>query len=190
MAPGRVQDLLAMEVARSGRTTADRAGTARTHPTDEQGEPLWGAPRIHGELLKLGFEVAESTVSKYMIRRRGPPSQTWGTFLRNHADAIAAIDLCVVPTLTFESLFAFLVVGHGRRQLLWFAILSQWHFQRSVRRRFFGGWGTTSRLAVSFAMASYRSTISIRVRLISGSATQGDRMWLAARFRDADASLI
>jgi hypothetical protein len=56
--------------------------------------PLWGAPRIHGELLKLGFEIAESTVSKYMIRRRGPPSQTWRTFLRNHAHAIAAIDLC------------------------------------------------------------------------------------------------
>jgi hypothetical protein len=66
--------------------------------------PLWGAPRIHGELLKLGFKVAESTVSKYMIRRRGPPSQTWRTFLRNHAEAIAAIDLCVVPTLTFERL--------------------------------------------------------------------------------------
>jgi len=84
--------------------------------------PLWGAPRIHGELLKLGFEIAESTVSKYMIRHRGPPSQNWRTFLRNHADAIAAIDLCVVPTLTFECLFAFLVVGHGRRQLLWFAV--------------------------------------------------------------------
>jgi hypothetical protein len=77
-----------------------------------------GAPRIHGELLKPGFEVAESTVSKYMIRRRGPPSQTWRTFLLNHADAIAAIDLCVVPTLTFERLFAFLVVGHGRRQIV------------------------------------------------------------------------
>jgi hypothetical protein len=72
--------------------------------------PLWGAPRIHGELLKLGFEIAESTVSKYVIRRRGPPSQTWRIFLRNHAEAIAAIDLCVVPTLTFECLFAFLVV--------------------------------------------------------------------------------
>ena len=83
---------------------------------------MWGAPRIHGELLKLGFEIAESTVSKYMIRRRGPPSQTWRTFLRNHAEAIAAIDLCVVPTLTFECLFAFLVLGHGRRQLLWFAV--------------------------------------------------------------------
>jgi hypothetical protein len=64
--------------------------------------PLWGAPRIHGELLKLGFELAESTVSKYMIRRRGPPSQSWRTFLRNHAGAIAAIDLCVVPTVRLE----------------------------------------------------------------------------------------
>jgi hypothetical protein len=75
---------------------------------------LWGAPRIHGELLKLGFEIAESTVSKYMIRHRGPPSQTWRTFLRNHADAIAAIDLCVVPTVNFERLFVLLVLGHGR----------------------------------------------------------------------------
>jgi transposase InsO family protein len=97
---------------------------------------LWGAPRIHGELLKLGFEIAESTVSKYMIRRRGPPSQTWRTFLRNHAQAIAAIDLCVVPTLTFECLFAFLVVGHGRRQLLWFAVTrhptAEWLAQQIV----------------------------------------------------------
>jgi len=84
--------------------------------------PLWGAPRIHGELLKLGFEIAQSTVSKYMVRHRAPPSQTWRTFLRNHADAIAAIDLCVVPTLTFECLFVFLVIGHGRRHLLWFAV--------------------------------------------------------------------
>jgi transposase InsO family protein len=98
--------------------------------------PLWGAPRIHGELLKLGFEIAESTVSKYMIRRRGPPSQTWRTFLRNHSEAIAAIDLCVVPTLTFECLFAFLVVGHGRRQLLWFAVTrhpsAEWLAQQIV----------------------------------------------------------
>jgi len=57
-----------------------------------------------------------------MIQRRGPPSQSWRTFLRNHVDAIAAVDLCVVPTLTFERLFAFLVLGHGRGQLLWFAV--------------------------------------------------------------------
>jgi transposase InsO family protein len=83
---------------------------------------LWGASRIHGELLMLGFEVAQSTVSKYMVRPPKPPSQTWETFLRNHAEAIAAIDMCVVPTLTFDLLFAFLVLGHGRRQLLWFEV--------------------------------------------------------------------
>jgi len=86
--------------------------------------PNWGASRIHGELLMLGFEVAQSTVSKYMVRG-GSPSQTWKTFFRNHAQAIAAIDLFVVPTLTFERLFAFLVLGHGRRQLLWFEVTRQ-----------------------------------------------------------------
>ena len=84
--------------------------------------PLWGASRIHGELLMLGFEVAQSTVSKYMTRGRRPPSQSWKTFLYNHAHAIAAIDLCIVPTVGFERLFAFLVVGHGRRQLLWIEV--------------------------------------------------------------------
>ena len=75
--------------------------------------PRWGASRIHAELLMLGFEVAQSTVSKYMVRPATLPSQTWKTFLRNHAEAIAAIDMCVVPTLTFDRLFAFLVLGHG-----------------------------------------------------------------------------
>jgi transposase InsO family protein len=84
--------------------------------------PLWGAPRIHGELLMLGFEVAQSTVSKYMTRPSRPPSQTWKMFLRNHAEAIAAIDMCVVPTLSFDLLFAFLILGHDRRQLLWFEV--------------------------------------------------------------------
>ena len=99
--------------------------------------PIWGAPRIHGELLKLGFEVAESTVSKYLVKRRGPPSQSWRTFLRNHADAIAAIDLCVVPTISFECLFAFLVIDHGRRRLLWFAVTrhptAEWPAQQIVQ---------------------------------------------------------
>jgi hypothetical protein len=84
--------------------------------------PLWGASRIHGELLMLGFEVAQSTVSKYMVRPSKPSSQTWKTFLRNHAEAIAAIDMCVVPTLNFDLLFVFLVLTHGRRQLLWFEV--------------------------------------------------------------------
>ena len=67
---------------------------------------LWGAPRIHGELLKLGFEVSQSTVAKYMARRRGPPSQGWRAFLANHAPHIAAMDLFVVPTIGFALLYA------------------------------------------------------------------------------------
>src|SRR5512140_3087783 len=84
--------------------------------------PLWGAPRIHGELLKLGFDVARSTVSKYMLRRRGPPSQGWKTFLRNHADGIAAVDFLIVLTLAFERLFVFVILGLGRRRLLWIGV--------------------------------------------------------------------
>src|SRR4029079_7261107 len=63
--------------------------------------PLWGAPRIHGELLKLGIDVGQTTVAKYMARGRRPPSQGWKTFLRNHADGIASMDLFVVPTISF-----------------------------------------------------------------------------------------
>ncbi len=81
--------------------------------------PLWGAPRIHGELLKLGFAVAQSTVSKYMMQRRGPPSQGWRTFLRNHAPDIAAMDLFVVPTVGFKLLYAFVMVRLHRRELIW-----------------------------------------------------------------------
>jgi hypothetical protein len=103
---------------RAGRPKIDR-GVRELIGRMSLENPLWGAPRIHAELLMLGFEVAQSTVSKYMTRRRSPPSQSWKTFLRNHADAIVAIDMCVVPTVTFERLFAFLVPGHGRRQLLW-----------------------------------------------------------------------
>jgi Integrase core domain len=81
--------------------------------------PLWGAPRIHCELLKLGFEVAQSSVAKYMVKRRGPPSQGWRTFLHNHAPDIAAMDLFVVPTIGFELLYAFVIVRLGRRDLVW-----------------------------------------------------------------------
>jgi len=80
---------------------------------------LWGAPRIHGELLKLGFSVAQSSVAKYMVKRRGPPSQGWRTFLHNHAPDIAAMDLFVVPTIGFDLLHAFVIVRLGRRDLVW-----------------------------------------------------------------------
>jgi transposase InsO family protein len=81
--------------------------------------PLWGAPRIHGELLKLGFEVAQSSVAKYMVKRRGPPSLGWRTFLRNHAPDIAAMDLFVVQTIGFELLYGFVIVRIDRRDLVW-----------------------------------------------------------------------
>src|SRR5258708_2823380 len=81
--------------------------------------PLWGAPRIHGELLKLGFEVAQSSVAKYMVKRRGRPSQGWRTFLRNHAPDIAAMDLFVVPTIGFDLLDAFVIIRLDRRDLVW-----------------------------------------------------------------------
>src|ERR1700719_1182320 len=84
--------------------------------------PLWGAPKIHGELLKLGIEVAQSTVSIYMVPPPDRPLQTWKTFVRNHMEGIAAIDLFVVPTIGFQQLFAFLVLRYERRQLLWFAV--------------------------------------------------------------------
>jgi hypothetical protein len=84
--------------------------------------PLWGAPRIHGELLKLGIDIGQTSVAKYMARRRGPPSQGWKTFLRNHADGIAAMDLFVVPTVSFRLLYGLLVMAHGRRQILWLGV--------------------------------------------------------------------
>jgi hypothetical protein len=105
---------------RAGRPKIDR-GLRDLIQRMSKENPQWGALRIHDELLMLGFEMAQSTVSKYMVQG-GSPSQSWKTFFRNHAQAIAAIDLCVVPTLTFERLFAFLVLSQGRRQLAWFEV--------------------------------------------------------------------
>src|SRR5271163_3464558 len=79
---------------------------------------LWGAPRIHGELLKLGFEVAQSSVAKYMAKRRGPPSQGWSTFLRDHAPDIVAMDFFVVPTIGFKLLYGFVIIRLDRKDLV------------------------------------------------------------------------
>ena len=81
-------------------------------------------PRIHGELLKLGVDIGQTSVAKYMVRRRDPPSQGWRTFLRNHADGIAAMDMFVVPTISFRLLYGLLIMGHGRRHILWFGVTS------------------------------------------------------------------
>jgi hypothetical protein len=80
--------------------------------------PLWGAPRLHGELLTLGIEVGQTTVAKYMARGGRPPSPGWKTFLDNHADGIASMDLFAVPTLSFRLLYGLLILYHDRRQIL------------------------------------------------------------------------
>jgi transposase InsO family protein len=87
--------------------------------------PLWGAPRIHGELLKLGFGVAQSSVAKYMVKRCGPPSQGWRTFLRNHAPNIAAMDLFVAPTIGFDLLYVLVILRLARRDLVWINVTSK-----------------------------------------------------------------
>jgi hypothetical protein len=92
--------------------------------------PLWGAPRIHGELLKLGTDVGQTSVAKYMARRRGPPSQGWKTFLRNHADGIAAMDLFVVPTISFRLLYGLLIMGQPRDVIQKLRPVLETHMQR------------------------------------------------------------
>ena len=127
--------------------------------------PLWGAPKIHGELLKIGIDVAQSTVSKYMVPRQGRPLQTWKTFLRNHAEGIASIDLFVVPTVRFEQLFAFLVLGHGRRRLIWYAVTAhptaEW-LVRQITEAF--PWDTVPRYLIRDNDRAYGSAFKARVR--------------------------
>ena len=84
--------------------------------------PLWGAPRIQGELLKLGIDIGETSVGKYMVRRRNPPSQTWRTFLENHLKSTVSIDFFMVPTIRFQVLYVFLVLAHDRRRIVRFNV--------------------------------------------------------------------
>ncbi len=104
--------------------------------TMQSANPLWGAPRIHGELLKLGIEISQATVSKYLAHPRKPPSQTWRTFLSNHARDIVAIDFFTVPTATFRLLYVLLVLEHDRRHIVHFNVTahptSAWIAQQLV----------------------------------------------------------
>ena len=84
--------------------------------------PLWGAPRIHGELLKLGIDIGETSVSKYLVRRHKPPSQTWRTLLDNHVKSMVSVDLFTVPTIRFQVLYVFLVLAHDWRRILHFGV--------------------------------------------------------------------
>src|SRR5215467_343817 len=84
--------------------------------------PLWGAPRMHGELLKLGIDIGETSVGKYLVRRRNPPSQTWKTFLENHIKSMVSVDFLTVPTIRFQVLYVFLVLAHDRRRIVHFNV--------------------------------------------------------------------
>jgi transposase InsO family protein len=86
--------------------------------------PNWGAPRIHGELLKLGIDIGETSVTKYMRRLRKPPSQTWRTFLQNHVSQIVSVDFFTVPTIRFQVLYVFLILAHDRRRIVHFNVTS------------------------------------------------------------------
>ena len=127
--------------------------------------PLWGAPRIHGELLKLGFEVAQSSVAKYMVKRGGPPGQGWRTFLRNHAPDITAMDLFVVPTIGFSLLYAFVIVRLDRRDLVWTKVTTnptaEW-IARQLTEAF--PWSTAPRYLVRDRDRIYGSIVPRRLR--------------------------
>ena len=126
---------------------------------------LWGAPRIHGELLKLGFELAQSSVAKYMFKRRGPPSQGWRTFLRNHAPDIAAMDLFVVPTIGFKLLYGFVIVRLDRRDLVWINVTTnptaEW-IARQLTEAF--PWDEAPRYLIRDRDRIYGTTVTQRVR--------------------------
>jgi transposase InsO family protein len=120
LAPRGLPSLLALEVQTLQRSAENPTGDSPAHSRDQYREP---ALRIHGELLKLGIDVGQTTiVAKYMARSSRPPSQGWKTFLRNHADGIASMDLFVVPTISFRLLFGLLILAHRRRKILWLGV--------------------------------------------------------------------
>src|SRR5689334_8201936 len=122
VAPPGLQALLGMEESTPMGSARDWEGRAGSDTADEPRESAVGAPRIHGELLKLGLTVSQATVSKYMVRPRRPPSQAWRTFLKNHAPELMALDFFTVPTATFRVLFVLVVLTHSRRRLVHFNV--------------------------------------------------------------------
>ena len=107
---------------KGGRPRVDAEIRSLIRRMSAQNVTTWGAPRIQAELALLGHEVSQATVAKYMKRRRGPPSQTWKTFLRNHMEHTAAIDFFVVTTVTFRLLYGFVVLRHERREIVHFGV--------------------------------------------------------------------
>ncbi len=127
--------------------------------------PLWGAPRIHGEFLKLGIELSQASVAKYMQRHRRPPSQTWRTFLDSHLKQLVATDFFVVPTVSFRILFMFVVLAHHRRRVIHFNVTahptSEWTAQQ-IAEAF--PWATAPRYLLDDRDSIYGGSFRQRVR--------------------------
>jgi transposase InsO family protein len=128
---------------------------------------LWGAPRIHGELLKLGFEIAQSSVAKYMVKHCGPPSQGWRTFLQNHAPDIAAMDFFVVPTIGFRLLYGFVIIRLDRRDLVWINVTTnptaEW-VARQITEAF--PWDEAPRYVIGDRDQIYGAVVTRRLRVM------------------------
>jgi hypothetical protein len=153
--------------SRSGRPSVDRE-TRKIIRQISSANPLWGAPRIHGELLKLGIDVSQATVAKYMIRRTSAPSPTWRSFLRIHAEGIAAIDLFVVASASFRLLYIVIILSHDRRKIVRFDVsehpTAAW-LSRQVTEAF--PWDTAPRYLLRDRDASYGSYFCSRVEAMN-----------------------
>ena len=165
VAPRGLPSLLALEVERPpGRPTVSSEIRELIYRMS-LANPLWGAPRIHGELLKLGIDIGQTSVAKYMVRKRRPPSQGWKTFLRNHADGIAAMDLLVVPTVSFRLLYGLLIVEHSRRQVIWLGVTAhptaEWIANQLTQAC---GWDQTPRYLIHDRDACYGTEFARRLR--------------------------
>jgi transposase InsO family protein len=132
-----------------------------------EANPLWGAPRIHGELLKLGIEVSQATVAKYMVRRQGAPSPSWRSFLRNHAEGIAAIDMFLVASASFRLLYVMIILAHDRRKIMRTAVTEHpteaW-LSRQVTEAF--PWDTAPRYLLRDRDASYGAYFRKRIEVM------------------------
>jgi hypothetical protein len=149
--------------SRSGRPSVTRE-VRKLIRQMSSANPLWGAPRIHGELLKLGIEISQATVAKHMVRRRGAPSPTWRTFLRNHAEGVAAIDVFVAPSASFRLLYVMIILAHDRRNILRTAVTEHptaaW-LSRQVTEAF--PWDTAPRYLLRDRDGSYGAYFRNRV---------------------------
>jgi transposase InsO family protein len=149
--------------SRSGRPSVDRE-VRKLIREMSSANPLWGAPRIHCELLKLGIEISQATVAKYMIRRRGRPSPTWRSFLLNQAQGIAAIDMFVVAAASFQLLYVMIILAHDRRKIVRFDVTlhptAGW-LSRQVTEAF--PWDTAPRYLLRDRDASYDRYFRSRV---------------------------